>query len=249
MNTKIHDLTLWGHKVKISDEQHSTTPGFIERDINLDTHACRLLHPKPKVIVDIGANVGIWSLAMAKQYPDAQIFAVEPTEHNMANLRYNCELNEVKSVTPVLHSIYSEAGNLTLYQNPSNSGSCSMFLVNDMLEPINTKAITLDGLIDLLPVKHIDLLKMDVEGCEYQIFNAFTRWNRVSKVTIEAHILPLHADKKENARLSVEIIERFYKFLCEKLGTRNVCVQGPTYSYEWGRKVELPPEYIDPEIL
>jgi FkbM family methyltransferase len=44
-----------------------------------------------EVIIDAGANIGVFSIMMAKQYPQAKVIAIEPDAENLALLSENCQ--------------------------------------------------------------------------------------------------------------------------------------------------------------
>lgn len=248
MNFNLHDLDIWGHKLKIMDFDGSSTPGYVERDMNEGTHACRdkFYSGSEITIVDLGANVGIWSIAMAKQYPKSTIIAVEPIPLSMDNLKRNCEMNGVTNVHPVQTAVFDKVSRIFIQQNPTNSGSASVFMSPGIYPEFEVDSTTLDELLKELP--RVDLLKVDLEGCEYTVFRDFKAWNKLDFITMETHLLPLHPDKLTNAKQGMEIIENFYKFLCTKMPKERMCVQTPFYTYEWGEKKSLPEGYMDPDL-
>ncbi len=246
VSVNLHHLNIWGHQIDIMDVNHSVTPVYIERDLNIDQHGCRELSPAPQFIVDIGANTGIWAIAMAKQYPNSLILAIEPVPLSMDNLKRNCEINKIANVIPIEKAVFGEAKDIKIYQCPGNSGSASIFLNSEWFQSTEVSAITLDTLLVGAPT--VDLLKIDIEGAEYQTLKYFTGWDKVIKLTIEVHLLPIDPDKVENAKICLGIMENFYKFLCDKMSVERICFNSPFYDVQWGVKKALPKEYRDPEL-
>ena len=144
----------------------------------------------PKFMIDLGANVGIWTFFMAKKYPDCKIVAVEPMPNAYTSLIKGIEKNEFKNVGIIGTAITSHEGSLTLRSHRSNSGATSAFLPKDELfREEKVPAITLNQLFETLHF-NVDLIKVDIEGCEYSVFEDFKYWDRIGAMTIELHPWP-----------------------------------------------------------
>ncbi len=239
MNISDHKVTLWGNEYTIGDCAWSSTTKFVERDINDDTQGCKNLSPAPKVILDIGANIGMWTIAMANRYPEAFIYAVEPAPYNVLNLQRNLRLSNLESRTKVIHSaVHSEKGTITLWQHPVNSGSASMFSGVNVHVPVSVPAMTLDELIET--TGPIDLLKMDIEGSEYSAFKSFTKWDKVKRITIEMHYLPLINDDPndaDNQAPNEKLQENFADYLQKNVSPKDLFIYAQRFSLMWGERV------------
>jgi len=112
------------------------------------------------VVLDVGANVGIYTLLAAKR--GAQVFAVEADPDNAKALRHHVELNGFSDRVTVFEMAATDSAQpLKLYRNPRNRGGSSLF---GQCDPVQVEGRTLDSL-DLPP---LDLCKMDIEGAEAQ---------------------------------------------------------------------------------
>jgi FkbM family methyltransferase len=121
-------------------------------------------------VVDLGANVGLFS-ARASEIA-RKVVAYEPFPENFACLEKNVAPRE--NVEPVREAVAGETGVLKLFRprNESNSGSYSSFAYDEQAlseEYDEVPAVTLDTLFDRHAIDRCDLLKMDVEGSEYEI--------------------------------------------------------------------------------
>lgn len=125
-------------------------------------------------VVDLGANVGIFSARIA---PFARrVLAYEPIRANFQQLEKN--LAERENVTLVHAAVSGRAGQLRIYapENDALSGTFSAHadagpdLASDRYEEV--EAISLDAVFEKHGVAHCDLLKIDVEGEEYDILHA-----------------------------------------------------------------------------
>ena len=142
----------------------------------------------PQVIVDAGANVGMATLFFARQYPQAHVVAIEPESSNFEILKQNCE--GIANVTLIRAALWSENRELKI-GNPS--GEAWAFMVSDEYcssdNSPRVPAITVPEILHRLNADHIDLLKIDIEGSELELFsNGSEKWlGQVHFIAIELH--------------------------------------------------------------
>lgn len=109
-------------------------------------------------VLDVGANVGIYTLLAAKR--GAMVFAIEADPRNVEVLRHHVHLNGFDDRVAIFHmAAAAEEGRVTLFRNPANSGGSSIFRGVD---PTSVTSNTIDSL-NLPP---IDVCKIDIEGAE-----------------------------------------------------------------------------------
>ena len=116
----------------------------------------------PKTIVDVGANIGIFAISMAKKFPQATVYAIEAETENYDQMLKNIELNQVQNIKPMHALVADKPGTRTLYLSKFNSAHSTDPSAGSTTQQV--EAISLDSF------SHIDLLKVDVEGAEYEIF-------------------------------------------------------------------------------
>lgn len=159
------------------------------------------------VVVDAGANIGLFAIRVARACPDARIVAIEPAPTTCALLRRNLTEHQVEgaSVHEVALGAQPGRATLTVYENlPANSTTrpaekpAEWTASTRALEPDPARAAALLGtqdvevevvrLADLLP-DSVDLLKVDVEGAELDVLRglAATDWPRIAVVVAEVH--------------------------------------------------------------
>lgn len=140
---------------------------------------------QPEIIVDGGANVGYASLYFAAKYADATIYALEPEPDNYRQLLRN--VADFGRVVPINAAIWHE--NTTLSLHDAGAGAWG-FRVR--AETANDKtavaAISVGSLLEQQAIHQIDILKLDVEGSEVEIFKHCQPWiDRVEAIVAELH--------------------------------------------------------------
>lgn len=127
------------------------------------------------VFVDIGANVGAYSLFVAARAGGAaRILAIEPQPHIFDRLVHNIRLNPFHTVKAVACAVADKAGELTLFLDPRNSGESSVkILRSSNAATVRVPATTLLDLVTAEGFDRIDAVKIDVEGAEDIILEPF----------------------------------------------------------------------------
>lgn len=137
----------------------------------------------PKVIIDAGANVGFASLFFAIKFPNADIYSFEPEKTNYLQLIKNT--SAYSNIHPICAGIWSKKTNLII-SNIDNSSKCS-FVTEESNSNNGIVAISFNDFFKQLNTT-IDILKIDVEGSEFEIFSKNTDWiNKVNILIIEIH--------------------------------------------------------------
>ncbi|HEY8383017.1 MAG TPA: FkbM family methyltransferase [Microvirga sp.] len=127
--------------------------------------------------VDIGANVGAYSLFVAARAgSSARILAVEPQPDIFDRLTYNIRQNPFGTVKAVACAVADKGGELTLFLDPRNSGESSVKIVGSgEAHAIRVPAVTLVDLLREEGFARLDAVKIDVEGAEDLILDPFFR--------------------------------------------------------------------------
>eukprot|EP01041_Mallomonas_annulata_P041185 gene41185-65209_t len=129
------------------------------------------------VILDIGANTGIFSLVSKAVNPEAKVFGLEPIHRIHEKYKKNAELNNFKIVCEEL-ALSNEDKMGVIYDIPDEMAySCSLNenVLNPNLNPFATEVEikTLDTYIEQNNIQKIDLIKIDVETFEPQVLEGF----------------------------------------------------------------------------
>ncbi len=144
----------------------------------------------PEFIVDAGANTGLSALYFAYLFPEAQIIALEPEPANFELLVANCA--GCPRIYPVHAALWKNSASVRI---DSPGGDSWAFRVTEAsgceVENAheNVAAVTIPQLLALHARDRIDLLKLDIEGAEREIFTPECReWlPKVGVIVIELH--------------------------------------------------------------
>ena len=145
----------------------------------------------PKVILDIGANIGITSVYLANRFPTAKIFSFEPLFENYEILKKNTENYKNIKVFNFGLGKKNETLDIFLSDDSENFGGGSFFPevggVSNRRIKCEIKNIQ-DTLLEL-DVKEIDLIKIDTEGAEFDILTSLSKkyLESVKWITGELH--------------------------------------------------------------
>ena len=141
---------------------------------------------QPGLIIDAGANVGYASVYFASRFPDATIIAIEPDTDNFQMLQRNTAA--YPKVRCIRAGLWSRDCFLKI-SNPDD-GACA-FRVEESMDPENAiPAVTVDTLLESSGSDRIDILKLDIEGAERELFsahNSATWIDRTDLIMVELH--------------------------------------------------------------
>ncbi len=119
------------------------------------------------VIFDIGANIGWYSLVLAKEFPKMKIFAFEPIPETYRYLRMNIKLNKLAQVKAYKFGFYHQKGKVDFYYYKEGSGNASL---QNLSQTKDVRKISCDvkKIDDFIKEKgiNVDFVKCDVEGAE-----------------------------------------------------------------------------------
>jgi FkbM family methyltransferase len=145
----------------------------------------------PVCIVDAGANIGLASIYFANRFPSARIIAIEPEQSNYELLKDN--LAPYPQVTTLQAALWHRNKEVRLVDpGLGNWGFMTEGGEDDQPGSHQTrhtvKAVTMDWILNAFGLDRIDILKVDIEGAEKEVFADTTVWiDRVDAIIIELH--------------------------------------------------------------
>jgi FkbM family methyltransferase len=148
------------------------------------------------VFVDVGANIGYFSVLAADRVGDSgRVFAFEPDPDNFSLLQSNLALNGVtRRVSPVCAALSDGDGEGRLYLSEDNLGDHQIYPTDDDRASVRTTLI--DGSRYLgTRLDRLDLLKVDTQGSEFRVMTGLlpllTRLSSPPRLLIELTPLSL----------------------------------------------------------
>ena len=141
-----------------------------------------------ETVLDIGANIGYYTLMFAKLVGEqGKVFAFEPEPNNFALLKKNVEINGYSNVVLVQKAVSNQNGTTQLYLCEENQGMHRVYHSVFCNESLDIESLRLDDYFRGYNEK-ISFIKIDIEGAEYaaiQGMQNLLRRNREVKILTE----------------------------------------------------------------
>lgn len=128
----------------------------------------------PKVILDIGANIGVSSALFADTFPQAQVHSIEPMPDNFEILKLNAA--ERPQIKPHCLALADKAGTMEMFasEGSTNFGGFSFYKTGSNInKSFSIPTATPSDFLQNVGLEQIDLIKIDTEGAEEIILKSF----------------------------------------------------------------------------
>jgi FkbM family methyltransferase len=174
-----------------------------------------------KYIIDAGANIGLAALYFQRSFPGAKIISIEPVTENFHLLMLNT--SGYHNITCYQNGLWDKKSNLKITNTTEGDWA---FMVEETDAEGDISAISINDILIENPTCKIDILKMDIEGSEKEVFETNTEWiSRTEKIIVE-----VHENKRKGATDSV--LSALHGFTFSK--------KSATYHFENAAPVEQP---------
>lgn len=179
-----------------------------------------------KVFLDIGANIGYFSVLGSKSNPDCRIFAFEPSVGSHHFLKQNIALNDCKNVTVIDKAISDIDGTLEfnevtnrkypwLEYNLNGSNSLAGHYISRDFRSYDVQVTTLEKVVKDHDLESVDLIKLDTEYTEHMILNCSVETINKYKPIIICEVYP-EVEKEMDEILTKKIVDyKIYQWLQE----------------------------------
>ena len=153
-----------------------------------------------ETVIDAGANEGEWAAVVREHAPQAHVFCCEPVPDTFAVLQV---VVEARSVEMINKALSSAPGTLTIYAVAENS-HISSASAGDLFQPhlareaVEVPATTGDLLMEEYDLRHVDMVKIDTEGHDFDVLCGFGRAleeGRIDLIQFEYNVLTLEAGR------------------------------------------------------
>lgn len=141
------------------------------------------------VVVDIGAQIGVFTVRAARAARAGRVFSFEPHPDNFVLLSDNVALNDLKQVTVFNRAVAAQPGEHEFFISSFNTGGHSLYPKDGANQRIVVKTLALPDALQEAGVDRIDYLKIDCEGAEREILHGLPdAWiARVRRIVMEVH--------------------------------------------------------------
>lgn len=177
----ISKLKVRGNRVEVNfpDAERSTLEYELYSILIEDCYGLERLKGKINTVLDVGANIGLFSLAAGYYFPQATIHAYEPNHAIGSCLSANCGYVGAKHFLEAI-GIQDKFVNLTFGENSLHSVAVSSSSGEIPCTAFSKAVNKLGGVVDLV--------KLDCEGAEWELFDNVKTWTRVRYLTMEYHL-------------------------------------------------------------
>jgi FkbM family methyltransferase len=142
--------------------------------------------PGNPVVLDVGGNIGLFSLVAACAHPRAEIFAFEPGPPNFRLFEMNRLANA--DLTDRIHlsedAVAGETRSVEWFFDELNPGGSGLFATAGQKFTVQMRAFT-----EVLPPGPVALAKIDIEGAEFELLEhtPVELWQRIGALSLELH--------------------------------------------------------------
>jgi FkbM family methyltransferase len=177
------DTVLWGMRLRLYPRRNGCEKNALFTPQMYDTMERRVLAEAVRrregtfTFVDIGANVGLYSLYLAT-CGDVHTLAIEPQPGILERLRFHLSANPSAKADVLPIALSDRAGEAVLVINEADSGGTHLDKQDGRQDPGERISVQSKPLIDVLKeagIETVDALKIDVEGAEDIVLAPFLR--------------------------------------------------------------------------
>lgn len=196
------------------DPQTSVAADVIAKELAGNSYQFAAMDFAPgDIVLDLGAHVGMVSIYLARKFPFIDIRAFEPSPENFSNFVTNLTANNVANVQAFNQAVTGDGRDLNMIAYyECNSGGATAQLQNMTLPHrvnFQTASTTLDAIFKDQEINRCKLLKIDVEGSEYEILLNSTCLDRVEYLVGEFHMNDFLSAKGYSIEKLYEHVNRF----------------------------------------
>jgi FkbM family methyltransferase len=181
------DTVLWGLRMRLHPRRNGCEKGALftpqmyeapeRRELTVEIDRSKAAG-RSFVFIDIGANVGLFSLFVASRAgADAQILAIEPEPENLRRLRFNVASNPGIPIRVAGVALDEKSGRVVVETNVRDRGGTRTRPLSQHRQAggVEVECLPLKELLDRDGIRSIDALKIDVEGAEDRVLVPFFR--------------------------------------------------------------------------
>jgi len=196
-------LRFLGYKISFHSRQNAL--GIVREIFFLGDYAFKTDSTAPRIL-DAGANIGLATLFFKRYYPKAHITSFEAAPENFKLLEENIERNGLQNVTPIFGVLGKDTSTRTFFYNPERpGGSTGLGSVAESKTRSNFVKTEVPGIkLSTYITEEIDLLKMDIEGGEGDVFQELEESGKLRH--IKQMVFEYHANESNTENKLTDIL-------------------------------------------
>jgi len=137
------------------------------------------------VVIDAGANIGLTSLFISSLFPNARIFAVEPEQNNFELLKINTM--SYQNIHCIHGALWDKDEQVSILSEDDPDWAFRVG-ANTSNDRHGIPGYRVSSLLDQIKAPKASLLKMDIEGAEFEVLGDAGAWiDRVDNIVLELH--------------------------------------------------------------
>jgi FkbM family methyltransferase len=202
----------------VGDDDDFGLIGAIERSKgDYEPHVMSLISTilqQGDICIDVGANIGVHTILMARLAESGRVIAFEPASRNVQLLRRNLEANDVRNVSVVEAAVYDASEPLVLHTDSGHPAGSHLGSRGNSGESSETvDGVRLDDWLSPAGLARIDFMKIDVEGAELRALSGAldTISRHKPDLVIECNPIALGRFQNATAHDLLSVLARLYQ--------------------------------------
>jgi FkbM family methyltransferase len=138
-------------------------------------------------VVEVGGHIGVHTLTIRENITSqGELYVFEADPENYSLLNHNLSQNNFSDVYSYNKAVFDDREEIKIFRNEGNTGASSV--KRDLEDHYSVSCIRLSEFLNENSLEHVDLLKLDVEGAEYEIIrDVECCLDRIDQIVVELH--------------------------------------------------------------
>jgi FkbM family methyltransferase len=167
---------------------------------------------KDDVVLDVGANIGIYSLIAGKKIgAKGKVYGFEPADIAFEKFQYHIDLNGLKNIVPIKSGVSNYTGKAEFNICDDDAyNSLGDKPLKDIINKNTIEVVSIDDFVLQNNIKKVDIIKVDTEGAEFLVFQGAKKTLQKDKPTLFFEYNPTVTEGFENN--SNDLLDLIYSF-------------------------------------
>lgn len=165
-------------------------------------------------VIDAGSNIGLTSVYLSKHFPGSNFIAIEPDASNFDSVSFNLKANGIENAKKIKGGLWSSITNLKIVNDFRDQKDWSI-RVEETNEEGDLNAFSVNHLMEENQFDTIDILKIDIEGSEKEVF---TGVNADVSFLAKTKCIAIEIHDEFDCREAINKILKDYNFKCFESG-------------------------------